>query len=162
MDIGSISAAMSSLKVAGEITSALLKLKTDSEIQSKAIELNEKLIHAQQELFAAYSEQSRLLTRIEELEKEIAKIDDWEELKKRYKLITPFEKRAVTVYAVKESFSDLETAHWICPKCYDDHRRSILQPQKDKRQDINLVCATCNANINTGYLRLESPKYVPD
>lgn len=124
MDIGSIAAATASLKVAGEIAVGLINLRADAEIQAKAIELNQKIIAAQHDVFAANAAQSALIQRIGDLEKEIAHIKAWEETKQRYKLISPW--NGAFVYALKAQCDTSEPPHWLCEKCYEDGRKSIL------------------------------------
>jgi hypothetical protein len=60
MDMG-ITAAVGSLKAAGEIANELINLKTTTEVQAKAIELNEKTVDAEHQIFAAHAAQSTLL-----------------------------------------------------------------------------------------------------
>ena len=90
MDMGSIAAAASSLKVAGDIAAGLISLKTMIEVQGKAIELNQKIIAAQHEIFAANAAQTVLVQRVDELERQIAQMKAWDEQKKRYKLTNPW------------------------------------------------------------------------
>ena len=97
MDMGSIAAAASSLKVAGEIAAGLISLKNMAEVQAKAIELNQKLIAAQHEIFAANAAHSTLVQRVRELEQQIAEMKAWHEQKKRYKLTNPWEGRPALV-----------------------------------------------------------------
>ena len=162
MDIGSVAAAVNHLKSAGDIVAGLINLKSTSEVQSKAIELNQKLIAAQHEIFAANAEHSKLIVRANELEQEIAKLNEWNERKKRYKLVNPWEGNPALVYSVRESCRDTEAAHWICTKCFDDNRRSILQPKKGSNGFILLACATCKAEVETGWRGIGPAEYVAD
>lgn len=159
MDMGSIAAAANSLKVAGDIAAGLISLKTVTEVQAKAIELNQKIIAAQHEIFAANAAQSDLVQRVGDLERQIAQIKAWDEQKKRYKLTNPWEGNPALVYALTASCKDTEAAHWICTKCYDDGKRSILQPNKDKTGFILLICPTCKAEIHTGWRGIGAAEY---
>jgi hypothetical protein len=96
------------------------------------------------------------------LEMQIAQIKAWNEQKKRYKLTNPWEDNPALVYALRESHKDSEAAHWVCTKCYDDGRRSLLQPQKDKTGFILLCCPTCNAQVHTGWRGIAAAKYAAD
>jgi len=97
-----------------------------------------------------------------QLKEKLMKQDAWDEQKKRYKLTTPWKgDSAAVVYAVKESYKETETAHWACPKCYDDGRRSILQPNK-AGEFIWLICATCNTKISTSFRSINAAEYVAD
>jgi len=162
MDMGSITAAATSLKVAGEIAVGLIGLKTTAEVQAKAVELNQKIIAAQHEIFAVNAAQSALIQRVSDLEHQIERMTAWNEQKTRYKLTNPWHGRPVLVYALRSLFKDSEAAHWICAKCYDDGRRSILQPNKDKNGFILLICPTCKSVIDTGYRGIGAPEYAED
>src|SRR5258708_4023297 len=106
MDMGSIAAAANSLKVAGDIAAGLIGLKTMSEVQAKAMELNQKIITAQHDLFAANAALVASSQRIAELEKQIAQMKAWDEQKKRYKLVAPWEGNPPLVYALRGSHMD--------------------------------------------------------
>jgi len=162
MDMGTIAAAANSLKVAGDIATGLISLKTMSEVQAKAIELNQKLITAQHDIFSANAAQSALVQRVSDLEKQIAQMKAWDEQKKRYKLTNPWDGNPALVYALRASYKEAEAAHWICTKCYDDGRRSILQPQKDKTGFMLLTCPTCKAEIHTGWRGIGAAEYATD
>lgn len=86
MDIGSITAAVNSLRVAGDIAKGLINVHTAAEVQSKAIELNQQIIDAQHQIFAANAAQTALLEYIRELEDQVASMKEWEAQKQRYSL----------------------------------------------------------------------------
>jgi hypothetical protein len=159
MDFGSIAAAVTSLKAAGDIASGLISIKTTAEVQSKAVELNQKILAAQYSIFEANAAQSALIQQVANLEKQIAQMSAWEEQKKRYKLAEPWGASAL-VYGVKTECKGSEEPHWICTKCYDDGRRSILNPSKDSKYFVIMVCPTCKAQIHTGMHGIGSPTYV--
>ena len=74
----------------------------------------------------AQGEQSRLLARITELEKEVKRADDWVKERQRYELIH-LEDRVV--YGLREkSKQEDEPIHYLCTNCYEDGVKSILQP----------------------------------
>src|ERR1700721_2101383 len=104
MDFGSITAAVGSLKAAGGIAKGLIGLKSDAEVQAKAIELNQKIIDAQHQIFEANAAQSSLLEKVRELESQLTRLHDWEAQKQHYKLAAPFV--GCMVYALRKSLSD--------------------------------------------------------
>ncbi len=59
--MGSIQAAIGSLKAAGDIAKGFMQLKTTAEIQSKVIELQSVNLAAQSSALAAQSDQFSLL-----------------------------------------------------------------------------------------------------
>src|SRR5713226_5214842 len=130
IDMGSIAAAVGSLKTAGEIAKGLISLNTMAEVQSKAIELNQKIIDAQHQIFAANTAQTVLVQRVGELEKKIADIEAWGTEKQRYQLKAPFP--GAMVYAVQKSMSNGEPPHYLCATCFKTGKPSILQLTHDK------------------------------
>jgi hypothetical protein len=161
MELASISAAVTSLKAAGEIVKGMISLKTTTEVQAKAIELNQEIISAQHAIFQAHSAQSALIVKIADLEKQIAQMRQWEEQKQRYKLANPWRGPALA-YGVRKSCKDSEIAHWICTKCYDEGRRSILNPAHGNGGFILMVCPTCKAQLQTGFRGIGPAEYVDD
>ena len=117
-----------------------------AEVQSKAIELNQKIIAAQHDIFAANAAQSALLQRVSDLENQIAQMKAWDEQKNRYKLINPWKGNPAIVYALRESHKDSDAAHWCAQSAMTtgdglsfNHRRrkrasyrSIARPAKPK------------------------------
>src|SRR5258708_6226236 len=160
MDMGSIAAAVNSLKVAGDIAVSLVNLKTMAEVQAKAIELNQKIITAQHDIFAANAAQSALIQRVSELEKEIASVKAWEAQKQRYQLAIPF--AGITVYALKKSMSDGEPSHYICANCYHNGKRAMIQHVRDKDGWILITCSACKAAGHTRYRGIGPDQYAED
>lgn len=161
LDMMMLESAVTGLKTAGQIAKAIHQLVTSAEVKAKVIELQDSIFSAQQNALTAQSEQFTMIQRIRDLEEEIARIKAWEEQKKRYKLVNPWGGPAL-VYAFKESCKGAENPHWICAKCYDDGRRTVLQPRQAAKGWMNLVCATCKSEIHTGYKGLGPAEYVQD
>lgn len=165
MDIGSIAAAVSSLKAASDIAKGLLSLHTAAEVQSKALELNQALIDAQHQIFAANAAQSELIDRVRELEGEIARMKNWDAEKQRYKLAAPFP--GCMVFAVQKSMSNGETAHYLCATCFNRGQPSILQSRegrmtKEGRVFSSFICTACKSEAFTQYMNKVAPKYFED
>ena len=160
-DMALIQGAINGLKVAGDIAKGFLQLKSISDVQGKVIELQSAILSAQSSALAAQSEQSSMIQRIRDLEEEIARVKAWEKQKERYKLTTPWENSAV-VYSLKESRKESEKPHWICTKCYDDGRRTILQERKDKTGYVLMCCPTCKSEVHTGYRGIGPAEYAAD
>jgi hypothetical protein len=159
MDIASLQAAWTGLSAAGTIAKGLVNLNTMAEVQAKAIELNDKIIAAQNSMFAAQATQAELIANISELEKELVRVKAWERQKQRYKLISPWPGRAV--YALKESMSEGEPPHWICANCYENGKRSILQARHQRGQWASIECQSCMSQITSPNRSAEEPQYAP-
>ena len=162
MDAGAIGAAVTSLRAAGDIAKGLISLHTMVEVQTKALELNEKIIDAQHRIFEANAQQSTLVDRVRELEGEIARMKDWDAEKKRYKGASPA--AGAFVYALQRSMSDGEPPHYLCANCFKQGKAS---PLGDVRKDPKFmahywVCPTCKASLTTGYNGSSRMKYAED
>jgi predicted SprT family Zn-dependent metalloprotease len=161
MDIGSITAAVGSLKAAGDIARGLISLKTMSEVQAKAIELNEKIIDAQHQIFTANVAHSELAERVRELESQLARMNDWEAQKLRYKLAAPFP--GCMVYALQKSVSDGQTPHYLCTSCFQKGQPSILQGKEQRGGGTAYYyCPTCKSDAITSWSNVTPPQYFED
>jgi hypothetical protein len=161
VDLPTIQGAVLSLKTAGEIAKGFLNLKSLADNQGKVIELNEAIISAQASAVSAQLEHFAMVQRVRDLEEEITNMKTWEEEKQRYKLVNPWQGATFVVYALKEASKGTDVPHWICTKCYDDGRRTIIQPILDKVGHWLIVCPTCHAEINSGMRGLHRPEYAP-
>ncbi len=142
-DMTLIQGTIATLKAAGDIANSLIKLKSKVDVQGKVIELQSTILAAQTSALAAQSLQSSMIQRIGDLEEEVANAKAWEETKQRYELYEP--SRGIFVWRLKEQSEPSEPAHWICTKCYEEGKRSIIQVRnKDHRFGItNYICFVC-------------------
>lgn len=159
MDITLIQGTISGLKTAADIAKSMMELKSMSDVQGKVIELQSSILSAQSSALSANADQASMVNEIRTLKEEIARVKAWEDEKQRYQLHTPWEGAGV-VYALKESMSNSEPPHYICTKCYEDGKRMIIQPRKNKDGFILIVCPTCNSEVHSGYRGIGNPDYV--
>ena len=124
MDMTLLQGAITGLKTAADIVIGLSKLNTIAEVNAKAIELQQVILSVQSSALSAQSEQFTMLEQIRALEKELAQIKAWEETKQRYQLVTPYP--GFFTYALKREGAGTEPAHYICARCYEDSRKSLL------------------------------------
>ncbi|MDB6157768.1 MAG: hypothetical protein JWO04_1474 [Gammaproteobacteria bacterium] len=167
MDMGSISAAVSSLKVAGDIARGLISLKTMTEVQSKAIELNQQILDAQHQIFAANAAQTTLVERIRELESQVSRMKDWDAQKQRYKLAAPFP--GCMVYALLKPMSEGQPPHYLCTSCFQKGEPSILQGREGRHSKDGWAYAmyccpnsNCRSEAKTGSVSVVAPQYFED
>src|SRR3712207_5855457 len=107
-DMALFQAAMTGLKTAADIALGLNKLNTMAEVNAKAIELQQIIMHVQSSALTAQSEQAALIQRVRDLETELVRVKAWEAEKQRYKLVQPWPGKGSIVYALKESMSNGE------------------------------------------------------
>jgi hypothetical protein len=165
MDFAAIGAAVTSLRMAGDVAKGLISLNTMAEVQSKAIELNEKIIDAQHRIFEANAAQTELVERVRQLEGQIARMKDWDAQKQRYKLAAPF--AGCMVYALQKSMSEGQPPHYLCASCFQKSDPSILQSRegrqtKEGRVRGNFYCPACRSEAVTGYMNAVAPEYFED
>lgn len=154
IDMTSISAAYTGLTAVKDIAVGLVNLKTIADVQAKSVELNEKIIAAQNHIFAAQASQSALISKVSELEKEIADIKAWDETKQQYALTTT--RGGSFAYALKKERNPTEPAHWICANCYQDCKKSILQSGQIVLRIRHYKCHRCDSEIEAD----GTPSYV--
>ncbi|CAH1386556.1 hypothetical protein [Candidatus Nitrotoga sp. M5] len=162
MDISSITAITTALKGALDITKGIASLHNHAELSALSIELNSKLIEAQQAIFAVNDERQRLIDKVRELEDQIAQSSEWESEKTRYQLMSPWPGQPVSVYHLKKSHANGDEPHWLCPNCFQQKSKSVLNTNQKKGERVHFVCSVCNASINTGWNGIGAPQYAED
>ena len=86
------------------------------------------------------------MTEIENLKAEVARVKAWEETKQRYELVEPG--RGVFVWTLKKGVQPPEPPHWICAKCYEDGKRSIVQMKSDVSMQTYYTCFECKSDFH--------------
>jgi len=142
VDIGAISSGLASLKAAKDIAETLINLRDTAKFQGAVVELQGKILSAQ-------SDQFTLLERVRELETKMAKLEAWETEKKRYAL-KDFGGNTFA-YELKPEETGSEPMHRICPKCYGNGHKSILQSHgKNAVRQDTYQCTECKTDYNFG------------
>jgi hypothetical protein len=115
---GEIIAGLGALKTAFD-TAKTLKHISDAAIRNAAVvELQEKILTAQQT-------QAALIEEVSSLEKKVAGFEAWEAEKQRYQL-TDFG-GGTFAFLLKPASSGGEPSHRICANCYQIRQKAILQ-----------------------------------
>lgn len=161
VDMHMIQGTIASLKFAGDVAKSLLELKTLGDVQGKVIELQSAILSAQGSALSANAEQSAMVEEIRKLKEEIASVKAWQSEKQRYKLTNQWDGGGVA-YALKETMANGEPPHVICTKCYEDGRKSILNPSRNVRGFLDYVCPICSSQIPTGYRGGATPEYAAE
>jgi hypothetical protein len=163
MDISIIQAAVTSMRTAYDIAKGMQSLNTMSEVQSTVIVLQKAILEAQE---AALDGKRQLLEAEEEmrgLRAQIARATEWDADKSRYTLTTA--NGGSTVFALKGSAKrEGEPAHYLCPNCFYDGRRSLLQnaTSMDTSRATDWACGVCKLRVSTGYGGSVEAKYIND
>lgn len=113
-------AAFGAFKTALDMAKALKGIN-DATIRNGAV------IELQEQILAAQEAQTSAVQRIRELEARVASFETWEAEKERYQLSKLRGGLDVFAYSIKPEMQGTEPPHSICPDCYQQRTKSILQ-----------------------------------
>ncbi len=113
-----IATGYSALTAAFEIAKGLKNIDDRVKLNAAVIELQEKILSAQQAATEAKS-------RMQEMERRIESYEDWKKIAARYRL-KDFG-ASTFAYELIPEHADGEPTHRICPRCFEDRKRSVLQ-----------------------------------
>jgi hypothetical protein len=142
--VGEVLAGLSAIKTAFDIAKGLKDIDDAARRNAAVIELQEKILIAQQAQMA-------LVERIGELEKQVERFETWKAEKNRYKL-TDYG-GGTFAYALKPEEAQGEPEHRICAHCYESGHRALLQfSHKSGGQDY-FDCLSCKTQQAFGLYR---------
>ena len=132
------------ITAAGHLTNvAKTAFQTHSKVETDAarIELGEAIIELQGKISALQATYQTMVDANQELKQRIASFDQWAQESARYHLV-PVSKSGSFVYALKEPMPG-EMQHWVCPTCFEDRKKLILQPNNLNQ----FTCPRCKTII---------------
>ena len=141
MDVNSIAALFSGLKSAHELLTAMEHTREFVQNGTQLSQLTRSLLDAQAAAMALQLEQHSLTARIQELEDQLKSKIKWEEQAADYKL-TQLPPLGVYAYELQGDNAAGKPRHYICAHCYEDERKSILQP-RSRGFTRYLFCNAC-------------------
>jgi hypothetical protein len=148
-DLAAIAGLMATVRNLKDLVASMVHARDTAVLRAKVGEFNERLIDAQQDIFAIQQDRAALVERVTELVGQIAKLEAWQTEKERYELKDLTGGR-VFAYALKEAMTGGEPAHPICAHCYQAGSKSILQ--RVRRSPYPADVLTCPACHNDLYL----------
>jgi hypothetical protein len=111
---------------------------------------NQASIDLQGQILTAQGEYAALLDKVRALETKLATFENWETEKQRYELKDhPAVDDPVRAYALKDGVQAPEIPHSICPDCYSQRKKSILQTERRVGGARVMTCHVCGWD---GYL----------
>jgi hypothetical protein len=125
---------LTALKTAMDMTKALKDINDAAIRNGAVIELQEKILSAREA-------QAALMSRIEDLEREIAAFKRWETEKSNYVLVEIFDN--TFAYSLTETVRGAQPTHFVCASCFDVQKKSILQ----RVDAAHLRCPDCKTRI---------------
>lgn len=139
MPIPAITAVLSGVNQAAQLAAAILKLAKDTETKQKIIELQTAILDLHDRIRHAQAEQDELAKVKDEFERKLMAYQRWDAEAARYGLHALAD--GIFVYALKPDQQHGEPMHYLCPHCFGEKKRSILQrPGVDW---TNYVCHAC-------------------
>jgi hypothetical protein len=129
-----IIAGLGALKTAFDMAKGLKDIDNAVSRNAAVIELQEKILTAQQA-------QSTLVERVNELEKTVAGFEKWDTEKEKYDLKEIYPHNFA--YEIKPNARGSQPAHLICATCYENGKKVILQSSSY----VHLSCPACNTQV---------------
>lgn len=161
MDLSAIQGAIVSLKAATDISSALLGMKVTGEVQTKVIELQTALLAAQNAALSATAAQFELQEKVRGLEAQLQTKNDWDVIRARYRLVSPWG-GAAQAYSLLREAADGDAPHLACAACFHNRRIAILNPITNREGWVQMVCPVCKSTMDTGYRGIGGPRFAED
>ena len=132
---------------------AMMEMARALKDMDNAMSRRDVVIALQEKIFAGNAAYSELLERKDDLEKEVVRLKDWEAKKARYELVELFD--GALGFAVKDVMRRGEPFHYICPACYQQNKKSILQGATGSFGDHTLACPACRLKVVHSYRDIE-------
>jgi hypothetical protein len=136
--VAEVFAGLGALKTAFDIAKGLKDIDDATRRNAAVIELQEKILAAQQS-------QSSLIETARELEKEVVQLKAWEADKQRYELTAL--STGIVAYALKPSMSNGEPAHYLCANCFASGKKSYLQQHIRGQYYDKFKCQGCGDEL---------------
>ncbi|MEH2479094.1 hypothetical protein V1282_002451 [Nitrobacteraceae bacterium AZCC 2146] len=136
--VAEVFAGLGALKTAFDIAKGLKDIDDATRRNTAVIELQEKILSAQQA-------QASLVETIGNLEKEVARLKDWEADKARYQLseLAP----GLLALSVKEAMRSGEPFHRICADCAANGKKFYLQQHISGPYYDEFKCGGCGTQL---------------
>ena len=145
MAYADVAAALTSIKTASDLITLIYKSKVDRAITEKAQELNSQIILLQNVVFDLQTQNQSLLKETDDLKRQLAQMEQWQTEAARYELKEL--DAGVFVYALKPDLNTGEPVHWLCPNCYQQHQKSILQLRTKGQTSNMFLCPHCKTEL---------------
>jgi hypothetical protein len=149
--ISETGAAIRSIKAAMDIAKGVSALKSETDINLAVIEIQRVLLDAQSSALEDKEKISKLQEVIRDLRVKIDGFEEWENLQKRYAL-TESPSGSFT-YDLKAGAGVDEPFHRLCPVCFDQRRKSVLQTLAKQNGGEIVECHVCKTRLEISEIR---------
>lgn len=128
-----------------DIAKGIRSLESEASINEAVIDIQRHAIEAQQALFAAQEAIGEKTRRIDQLEQENARLKSWSEDRATYELADTGQ-GALAYRSISPDQKGV--APWLCPNCFEEGRKSILQPERySVGRTETLLCHRCHLEL---------------
>ena len=142
--VGDLLAGVGALKTAYDIAKGLKDIDDKVTLNAAVIELQERILSAQQAAFEAVED-------LRGYRSELESYRDWDKVADRYSL-KDFG-GGTFAYELKQDTDSSEPAHLVCPRCFQNRAKSILQYQHTTYGRRYFDCPGCNKTFALGHAR---------
>ena len=142
------SAAISSVNLLTQMAKTALQAHTQVERDKILGEFRETIIELYERILRLQVQMEEALRVKIEAEEKLKQYEKWEVECAKYMLTEP--KPGLFVYALKSEHVGEQPAHWICPKCYESRKKSILQSERRVNPTfVGKRCPECKTDFST-------------
>lgn len=146
VDITAIGTAVTGLKAAYDIAVGLKDAAVEQEAKLKTSELLDAILSAQVSALQAHQAMHSLVEQVDSLKAEVLRLEAWDSEVPKYELADAGQ--GVVAYRLKATVEPGEPLHWLCPTCYGEKKKSLLQPEtRFTRRTKWLVCNRCHTEL---------------
>lgn len=140
-----ITTIITGLKTAIDTAISVKKLIKNEDLKDRISNLINMIIGLQQHILSIQSDHQKLLQEKDRTSKELMKLKAWNKEKMNYKLTETCP--GVFVYSYQQSNKNTDPQHWLCQKCYNDEKKSILQFIPNYVYGDFYICHECGAKL---------------
>lgn len=152
--------AFSAIKMTASALKSAIKLHQQVEIDLKASELLEKIDSLSVTIMELYEKNLELIKEKAELEKKVVNNEQWEKEKTKYKLYEL--DTEIYVYAYQKSNNNTDPMHYVCKKCMEDGKKSVLDfIHENSDGSKKYHCNRCDVSFSTHAKRKLPINYQP-
>ena len=113
------------LRKVTDAAKGIMEAHADAKVRHMATELQGVILDLQARISEVQTQYQDVLDTKEDLKKQLATYDRWEQESARYTLSEMA--RGILAYRLSPDQSSGEATHWLCPNCYQQRQKSILQ-----------------------------------
>jgi hypothetical protein len=141
--IPEIAAAWSATVAISKGIKSALKTVEDVEVKQAIAGILDSVIDLQSKLLATQSQYEALTEVKRQLERKIVEYEKWDADAARYKLQEVA--MGIFVYVLQSDQAKGEPLHWLCPNCFQQRQKSILE--KPGVDYLNYKCHRCSFDV---------------